>query len=283
MAATKYNEAPVVEAIAAKLIAEHHPHLQGVPIRYVFRDKASTTAGKIQLGRARLLSGVSAFLGCDEEERQELLQAQGREAFFVIEIPFNLWKDMDDATKRALVDHQLCHCYAWEEEDKEAGAVRKLAIVPHDLEEFACVIARHGLWQKDVEALVKAAAKHVQPEFAFEDSPSRPMAQAARQEERSETVREAPEPKRGRGRPKKKPLEVVEGGAVERKVEIRGKTHRATVEADGEQVKLTVAAIDGEGQVIKFAIDGTRFINSEAAWEHFDSWVENECAGGEAA
>ena len=37
-------------------------------------------------------------------------------------------------------------------------------IVGHDLEEFAAVVARHGLWRREVEAFCQAAA----PQLALE-------------------------------------------------------------------------------------------------------------------
>lgn len=54
---------------------------------------------------------------------------------------------MDKRQRRALVDHELCHCRL-EGDDPE--------IVPHDIEEFNVIIQRHGVWLPSMEDTSRA-------------------------------------------------------------------------------------------------------------------------------
>lgn len=144
---TTYRHAPEVEAIANKLIGKHHRDLRDVKgsIRYVFRDEATTTKGKVVLGKARTVSGLNAWLA-------EPVDGDAP-AFYVMEIAEDEWDLMDDKKRRALVDHELCH-FAPEVNDE---GVRQLKLRAHDLEEFVGVVARHGMWRPEIEHVVKVA------------------------------------------------------------------------------------------------------------------------------
>ena len=71
------------------------------------------------------------------------------------------WNDLNEAQRLALLDHECCHAEAVvddagkqkvDERDRLVWRYRK-----HDIEEFRCVVERHGLYKKDLEAFVKAA------------------------------------------------------------------------------------------------------------------------------
>ena len=147
--------APEVEEIGLKLIetVERHRPLQRALIEYVFIDKAPVSKGRIVLGRARRMSGLAAFLlrGARTGERFE-----PPFPFFVIEISHNTWIGLDDAQRRALVDHELCHCVLEETEDGEVLSIRG-----HDFEEFAEIIQRHGLWSSASNRGAKAMAEQL--------------------------------------------------------------------------------------------------------------------------
>lgn len=142
-----FEDAPAVRAIAQELIPKYHGHLQNVRIDYIFRSKHASSGGKLVMGRARKITGLNAFLAKRDTlvtvvaDKLELPQF---EDFFVIEIAHDVWIGLKDAQKEALVDHELSHCYV----DLDEG---KLVVLPHDLEEFAHIVKRHGLWQHDVE------------------------------------------------------------------------------------------------------------------------------------
>jgi predicted metallopeptidase len=139
MATATYDHAPEVQAIAETLIAEHHPHLQGVPIRYVYVDPPPKSKGKTVWGRARKKGPLDAHLAELEETD-----------FFVIEAAQAVWEEMTHAQRVALVDHELCHCGL-----SDKG---KLTLLAHDLEEFNAVVQRRGLWRDSVKVFVRAGA-----------------------------------------------------------------------------------------------------------------------------
>ena len=125
-----------VHEMAREIIEAHHPNLIEAGIIYLFRDKAPQRAGKTICGTA---SKVSA---------KENAIARSHYAF-KIEIAFDVWTLQTDEWRRALLDHELCHCTGDAEEGWE--------IVGHDLEEFTCIVERHGLWRSDVEAFLRRA------------------------------------------------------------------------------------------------------------------------------
>ena len=145
MAKANYRPAPEVKAVADKLIPKYHQHLidNDVRVDYVFIDKTPKSKGREIWGRCRKVSGLGAFLANDQ---------QGSDPFFVIEISEDVWDVLPSDKREALVDHELCHAYAVPAEEET-----KLSVEPHDLEEFVCIVRRHGLWRDDVEAFVNAA------------------------------------------------------------------------------------------------------------------------------
>lgn len=153
MAGVVYSPAPEVALVAGRLIADHHLHLAGQPIVYVFREPAARSRGKIVLGKARRVTGLNAFLvalaasdGAIEDDGDEI-----DHTFFVMEIARPQWDDAPTEARAALVDHELCHFGV----DDETG---QLSIRSHDLEEFNDVVRRHGVWRDDVAAFLGACA-----------------------------------------------------------------------------------------------------------------------------
>lgn len=119
------------EVLAKDLIAKYHTHLQQADIAYLFTDKSLKQLGKPLLGKAAKASPILRhFSGHD----------------FIILFPEELWSSLNPEQRKALVDHELCHCGA----DPESGGVR---VVGHDVEEFYAIIERHGFWQQDLQDL----------------------------------------------------------------------------------------------------------------------------------
>lgn len=127
----EYTDAPEVKVIADEIIKAHHPHLEDEEIDYVFRDKAANKGSKTILGMARKMRGLVSFLSRDTTD-----------TFFVMEIALDTWKTLTDEQKNALVDHELCHFGVDDEGNR--------FIIPHDLEEFAVIIERHGIWSQGI-------------------------------------------------------------------------------------------------------------------------------------
>lgn len=136
---TTYTPAPDVEAIATQLIDEYHADVIGAPITYVFRSPAAKSRGRKIMGKARKITGLNAYLANGPE---------GADAFLVIEIAQDIWETLTPSARHALIDHELSHCY-WNPVDGPA-------LIPHDVEEFAAVIARHGLWTTNLDTFVRA-------------------------------------------------------------------------------------------------------------------------------
>lgn len=139
----KYRFAAEVEEIARKLIAEHHPHLASAKIAYLMADKLPPVRGRPRGGMAAKAS-----------ERERALHGYD----FVITINREVWRELTPAQREALVDHELSHC--------GLSVTGCWTILPHDLEEFAGVVKRHGLWSEDVRAFGKAAAEQLQFDLA---------------------------------------------------------------------------------------------------------------------
>lgn len=171
--ALTYELAPAVEAIARTLIDEHHPHLLSKRILYIFRSRHAKSGRRIVMGRAKIISGLNAFLAMDEygsAVKENVLGEEVGEApdpFFLIEIAKDLWMGMDPATRRALVDHELAHCGINGE---------KICTMPHDVEDFTAIVRRHGLWTPDLAALVKAAGGAQSPLPMSEEVAPKPPA-----------------------------------------------------------------------------------------------------------
>ncbi len=162
----EYRTAPEVARIGRQIVAEEHTHLLNVRVEYVFLSKTPKSKGKAVWGRAKKVSGLSAFLafiGGGNTERHAVTYEDQAPDFFVIEISEEVWDALPEPKRRALVDHELSHC--WVEWDDE-GEQDKLSIVGHDVTEFEAILRRHGLWNEDVEDFVKAGAEQLTLEGA---------------------------------------------------------------------------------------------------------------------
>lgn len=143
----KFWKAPEVETIARELIDEHHRHLQGKLIRFVFRGKAAPAKGqKVKWGSAEIVSGLKASLAMGLPAVQ--VEMPTEERFFLVQIAWPIWINLKPEQKTALVDHELCHCGVNDKGD--------LCLWPHDLEEFRVIVKRHGMWQVDVKEFAAA-------------------------------------------------------------------------------------------------------------------------------
>lgn len=132
MAAT-FEDAPDVENVAWELIPTYHKHLTTARIRYLRRSGDWVSGGKTRLGSAVKLSARDRHLvGAD----------------FAVIVNDDEWAELEPARRRAVVDHELCHLGM-----NDDGA---WCLLRHDVEEFGEVIARHGLWNADVQAFAQA-------------------------------------------------------------------------------------------------------------------------------
>ncbi|HEV2862859.1 MAG TPA: putative metallopeptidase [Pyrinomonadaceae bacterium] len=140
----EYARAPEVEAIAGGLIDLCHPHLHGVRIEYLWTNKPPVVGGRPRAAVMRKVTGLYAFLATSGAEGEP-------RPFFVMEVCRPIWLARSAEWRVALVDHELKHGG----HDEERGT---LFIVPHDIEDFDDVVARHGAWDDGLVSFAAALA-----------------------------------------------------------------------------------------------------------------------------
>lgn len=124
----QFDPAEEVEKIAKKLIPKYHSHLATCNIAYLFKNKPMKSRGREVCATAEKVS-----------KKNQALSGY----HFIITVAYPTWKDLSEDVKRAVVDHELEHCFA---EDDEKTGEPKYSILPHDVEEFGAIIRRHGLY-----------------------------------------------------------------------------------------------------------------------------------------
>lgn len=139
-----YWIAAEVEEIARRLIPEHHKHLAAARIAYVFAESLPSRHGKTPMATAK-----------KAPEAQTLLHGFD----FVVTVNYQAWMLLTPAQREALVDHELSHLGL-----KEDGS--GWTIWAHDVEEFAAVIKRHGLWTEGARLFGEAAAEQLEFDLA---------------------------------------------------------------------------------------------------------------------
>lgn len=149
--AVTYSHAPDVVGVVRRVVTEvpDHAHLSEADIACVFRSEPAKSGGKENAATIRKAG-----------DRDRLLHGKD----LVLEVAKPIWDGMTEAQREALVDHELCHV-AEAGADEDTGRM-KWAIVAHDVEEFAAVIERRGLWAPHVRRFGEVVQKCF--EFAAE-------------------------------------------------------------------------------------------------------------------
>lgn len=137
--AKDFSVAETVETIANGLIPNYHPELADARILYVFTDKAGTKNGRELFGKAKKVSGLWEW---------------ALEKDFVIEVAGDKWNELDGNQRNALVDHLLECCTG--EEDEESGEM-KWKIRDPEVQEFASILKRYGVWHQGLASFVSIA------------------------------------------------------------------------------------------------------------------------------
>jgi predicted metallopeptidase len=135
----RYWEAPEVREIAESLL-DFHPHLRGETVMYIFRSEAAESKMRVVLGKARRVSGLTAYLAASG-----LFEDMEPQPFYLIEIAHDTWQKLTGSQRIALVDHELSH-------------IGPDGMLAHDVEEFSPVVQRHGLWKPDLRELARSMA-----------------------------------------------------------------------------------------------------------------------------
>lgn len=124
-----YEAQPFMVEICRAMLEAYHPHLDGIRIAIVCREKAAKKHGKT--------------IGADTSIPTAKLMPLFKEKYdIVICIALDVWDQLTMDQRQALIDHESCHCAV----NPETGAFE---LRGHDLEEFAEIVARHGMWRND--------------------------------------------------------------------------------------------------------------------------------------
>lgn len=136
-----YGTAEQVEEVADRLMPTYHPELASARISYIYVDVASKKNGRPVPGKARKVSGALEFL-LDRD--------------FIIEVALDVWNEMDDRKRNALVDHLLECCTGVE--DEQNGNMKWTMREP-DVREFTAILNRHGAWTDELSGMVEVAQR----------------------------------------------------------------------------------------------------------------------------
>jgi hypothetical protein len=138
----KFSYAEDVHKVAARVIDKWHDGLAEAKIVYLFKNLDSmekwTSKGKMVMAKTYKAPEQWRFLAeCD----------------ILVIVNKKAWDFMQPKQREALIDHELCHIVKdW---DKDGNP--KYILITHDVEEFAAVIQRHGLWTGDIKTFFTAA------------------------------------------------------------------------------------------------------------------------------
>lgn len=139
----KYCEAAQAREIGEVLVRAIHTKLAGYHIGYVFKQKL-VDRGEPCWARASKVTGKLAHYS---------------DLDFLIEVNWDVWRNLTGPQRVALIDHELEH---FSISESEKGDTLK-TIRGHDLAEFHSIVSRWGLWH----APLKTFANHVRnaPQF----------------------------------------------------------------------------------------------------------------------
>jgi hypothetical protein len=140
-------------ALLRDLILRHHEDLKDARIALAWNTSWQPDVdGRCVLGKLQKVSDLD----------RELLDG----AFdFVIILRQEFWQDprVTEVQRRALLDHELCHAAVKVDTDLEPVIDECNRVVyrtrKHDLEEFACIAERYGLWKRDLEIFDQAVTR----------------------------------------------------------------------------------------------------------------------------
>jgi len=85
-----------VLSLAHQIISAHHPWLKEAKIGFILQDFASLKLGNTVLGNAAKIS--------DKQRAADL------DLDYLITIALDTWRELSTNQRKALIDHELCHC-----------------------------------------------------------------------------------------------------------------------------------------------------------------------------
>lgn len=124
-----------VMSIVKTLIANHHPHLALIEddIVVVFKDKATEKCGLVIPGNTKRAPPLMRVLTDKKFDYK-----------FIVELGADVWNELADNQREALLDHHLCAMKV--EEDEKNGGL-KCSLRPPDFVGYKEEVERHGMWR----------------------------------------------------------------------------------------------------------------------------------------
>jgi hypothetical protein len=152
--AAQYEVAPPVSHIGHRLINDHHQHLQGWRVEYLYLiDKPKKDTKKRELaGDVKVITGLNAYLAGTTDDPDG-------DPFFVLLINKRVWDKFgaDDERKReALVDFFLCRMVV----DPKSGQPKKRDF---DVKAYSENVGRYGAWHEELQELLEANEQYRLP------------------------------------------------------------------------------------------------------------------------
>jgi len=142
------EESRSIYKLLDSLIEAHHDHLDSRRVAVAWRfGWIADPDGRLVLGQCKKASDLDREL---------------HDFDFVILLNWDFWSssEVTEEQRAALMDHELCH--ASEKLDGDLEPVfdirgrKKFRIRKHDIEEFRCIVDRHGLYKSDLQAFAEA-------------------------------------------------------------------------------------------------------------------------------
>lgn len=132
-----------------ELIEKHHSDLRNAKIALAWCTSwKADVDGRMTIGKCRRASDLDRELSDFD---------------FIILLSQTFCLYATDDQRRALIDHELCHAalktdkYGEPVEDERGRKVYRTR--RHDLEEFACIVERHGTYKRDLALFAQAMAR----------------------------------------------------------------------------------------------------------------------------
>jgi len=134
--------------LLAEIRAKNHGHLADAKFGLAWRSGwRADSDGLTKLGQCKKSSELD----------REMYDSYD----FVILLNEEAWPGLSPTHKAALIDHELCHAAIsmdtdgnpkYNDRDRLCCRIKK-----HEVEEFRCIVERHGLYTSDLVAIAKAA------------------------------------------------------------------------------------------------------------------------------
>jgi hypothetical protein len=144
---------------------DEHKHFadEEIAVEFLLRVAPKLKAGHQVLGQC-IIPTVQGEL--KDLFTQLLAGWFGRCPQFLIVLDQEFWLEADDVTRRALLEHELCHVKQSLDKNGDPAFDQdgnpKFGIVGHDLEEFHYIVRKYGAWKGDIAQFLEAAEQHKQ-------------------------------------------------------------------------------------------------------------------------